>query len=122
LNITAPADDAEDQHVVAFNSVDDDLFAYGKTAQAGTQVLIAATAQVGIGSEKKKTLSDGINHAVGDLDAMAFLGSVIPNVVKVGFTGCGKRARSCHSDPALREKNPGSCKIKQLQRSFVVRQ
>jgi hypothetical protein len=37
------------------------------------------------------------------------------------LAGCGKTPPSCHSDPALREKNLGSCKIKQLQGSFVLR-
>jgi hypothetical protein len=31
-----------------------------------------------IGGKKKEPVSDGINHAVGDLNAAAFLGNVIP--------------------------------------------
>jgi len=34
----------------------------------------------------------------------------------------GKTRQGCHSDPALREKNPGICRIKQIQRSFVAPQ
>jgi hypothetical protein len=81
FHITAAAYDVEDQHVFSFNAVDDDVLAHGKTAQAGAQVFIAAAAHMGMGGKKKKPVGAGINHAVGNLDAVAFLGGVIPNVV-----------------------------------------
>src|SRR5208337_3847036 len=85
FNITAATNDVDDQHVLSFNAVDDDVLAHGKTAQAGAQVFIAAAAHVGMGGKKKKPVSDGINHAVGNFDAVAFLGGVIPNLVQLGF-------------------------------------
>jgi hypothetical protein len=42
------------------------ILAHGKTAQAGTQVLIAMTPDVRVGREKIETLSDGINEPVGN--------------------------------------------------------
>ena len=73
--------DVQDQNILTFNAIDDDILSRGKTAQAGAQVFIAATSNMGIGGKKKKTVGDGINHAVGDVDAVAFLGKAIPNVV-----------------------------------------
>jgi len=67
LNVTASAYDVEDQHILSFNPVDDDVFANRKTAQAGAQVFIAAASDVGISGEKKELVGDGIDHAVGNL-------------------------------------------------------
>jgi hypothetical protein len=55
--VAAAAYDVEDQHVVSFNAVDDDILAHGKTAQARAQVFIAAASDVRIGGKKKKTCS-----------------------------------------------------------------
>ena len=64
----------KNQHVVIFNAVDDDVFAREKTPQARTQIVITASSNVRLTGKKEKPLGDGINHAVGNLDAAAFLG------------------------------------------------
>jgi hypothetical protein len=76
FNLTAAAYDVEDRRVLTFKAVDDDVFAHGKTAQAGAQVFITAASDVGIRGKKKKPRGDGINHAIRNLDAVAFLGDV----------------------------------------------
>jgi hypothetical protein len=44
FHITAAVRDVKDQHVLAFDTIDDDLLAHGKAAPAGTQLLIATAA------------------------------------------------------------------------------
>ena len=55
FNLTAAAYDVEDRRVLTFKAVDDDVFAHGKTAQAGAQVFITAASDVGTGGKKEKT-------------------------------------------------------------------
>jgi len=59
----------KNQHLLIFNAVDDDVLAREKTPQARTQILVAASSNVGVTGKKKKPVGDGINHAVGNLDA-----------------------------------------------------
>ena len=73
FNVTAGAYHMKNQHVLIFNSVDDDVLAREKTPQARTQILIAASSDVGVTGKKKKPVGEGINHAVGNLDAAARL-------------------------------------------------
>jgi len=74
FDVTAGAYHMENQNVLIFDSVDDDVFACGKTPQARAQILISASSNVRVTGKKEKPLGDGINHAVGNLDAAAFLG------------------------------------------------
>ena len=67
FNVTAATHDVEDEHVLGFNAVDDDVLAHGKTAQPWAQVSIATTSEVWINGKKKKPVGDGINYAVGNL-------------------------------------------------------
>ncbi len=73
------------QNVFIFHAVDDDVLARRKTPQPRTQILIAATADVRVTGKKEKPLGEGINNAVGNLDAATFLGYVMPNSVKLSF-------------------------------------
>jgi hypothetical protein len=41
--------------VLAFNTVNNDIFAAGKAPQTRTKVLVPASSQIGVGGEKKKT-------------------------------------------------------------------
>ena len=74
FNVTAGAYHMKNQHVFIFSAVDDDIFAREKTPQARTQIFIAASSNVRVTGKKEKPLGDGIDHAVGNLDAAAFLG------------------------------------------------
>jgi hypothetical protein len=40
--------------VLAFNTVNNDIFAAGKAPQTRTKVLVPASSQIGVGGEKKK--------------------------------------------------------------------
>src|SRR5882762_2582985 len=75
----------ENQHVLLFDAVDDDILAHGKTAQARAQILISVSSDMRVASEKIETLRDGVNKPVGDLDAAAFFSDVIPDVIEFGF-------------------------------------
>ena len=44
----------QDEHVLAFYTVNDDIFAAGKAPQTGTEVLVAAASYIGMAGEKKK--------------------------------------------------------------------
>ena len=74
LHVTAGAYHMKNQNVFIFGAVDDDVFAREKTRQARTQIFIAASSNVGLAGKKEKLLGDGIDHAVGNLDAAAFCG------------------------------------------------
>ena len=83
-NVTAAAKHAKDQHVFVLDAVDDDVLAYGKAAQAGTQVLVACTADIGMCGEKEQSIGDGINEAIGNFKTAALGRKVLPDIVKVG--------------------------------------
>ena len=85
FNLTAAAYAVEDQHVLTFNAVDDDVLAHGKTAQAGRKSSSRRRPTWGQVARRKKPVADGINHAIRNPDAVAFLGDVIPDVVEFGF-------------------------------------
>ena len=85
LDISAAPEHLKNQHVVLFDAVDDDILAHGKTPQARAQILIAVASDVRVSGKKIETLGDGINEPVGNLDAAAFFGDVIPDVIEFGF-------------------------------------
>src|SRR5260370_4868787 len=100
FDVTAGAYHMENQNVLTFDSVEDDVLARGKTPQARAQILIAPSSNVGVTGKKEKPLGDGIDHAVGNLNAAAFLGRVIPDAVKLGFGMRGDTVR--HQRPGVR--------------------
>src|ERR1035437_10203369 len=75
----------ENQNVLVCNAIDDDVLPGNKTPQARAQIFVAAASHLGKAGQQSKPVGDGINHAVGNLDAAALLGHVIPDVVKLGF-------------------------------------
>ena len=75
----------ENQHVLPFESVDDDVLAYRKATQARTQVLIASASDVRVAGQEVETLRNGIDEAVGNLNAAAFFGNVVPDIVEFRF-------------------------------------
>ncbi len=81
LKIPAASRNVKNHHIHVRDAVNDHILANGKAAQAGAQIVIAAAAHVGMAGQKKEALGNGVNQAVGNLDAAAFLGNVIPYVV-----------------------------------------
>jgi hypothetical protein len=93
FNIAAASHYVQDEDVLAFDTVNDDIFAAGKAPQTGAEVLVATASQIGVAGEKKKSVRDGINQAIGNFDASAFPGDVIPNIIEFGFDSRGKTMR-----------------------------
>ena len=75
----------ENQHVLPFESVDDDVLAHGKATQARAQILIAAASDVRMTGQKVETRGNGIDEPVGNLDAATIFGIVISDIVEFGF-------------------------------------
>lgn len=64
FNVTAGAYHMKNQHVLIFNAVDDDVLAREKTPQARTQILIAASSNVGVtGKKKNRSLRESITRS-----------------------------------------------------------
>jgi hypothetical protein len=61
----------EDQNVLLFNTIDDDVLMHGEAPQTGTQILVAAAADMRVASQKIETRGDRINEPVGNVDATA---------------------------------------------------
>ena len=78
----------ENQHVLPFESVDDDVLAHGKATRARAQILIAAASDVRMTGQKVETRGNGIDEPVGNLDAATIFGIVIiviSDIVEFGF-------------------------------------
>ncbi len=89
VKVAAATKHAKDQHVLPLDAVYDDVLAYGKGPQAGTQVLVACTANVGMAGEEEKSIADGINKAIGNFETAALGRNQIPDIVEVGVgLGC----------------------------------
>jgi len=76
---------------LVFDKVNNDILADRKTAQANTQIIVSAASQIGMASQQRKSLREGVNELVGEFDASALFGDVEPDVVEVG---CGLRRYS----------------------------
>src|ERR1035437_5806490 len=83
--VAAAAYHMENQNVLVCNAIDDDVLPGNKTPDLRAQIFVAAASHLGKAGQQSKPVGDGINHAVGNLDAAALLGHVIPDVVKLGF-------------------------------------
>src|SRR5208337_3727322 len=84
FHVSSSMHNAKNQHVVILDTVNDDVFAHGKTTRANAKLVFAGPAQIWVAGKKKKSVSDGINQLVGDFDAAALGGDVIPDTVEVG--------------------------------------
>ena len=93
LYIAATLRYMQDEDVLAFDTVNDDVFAAGKAPQTGTEIFVPAASQIGVSGEKKKSARYGINQAVGNFEAAAFSRDVIPNVIEFGFDFRGETVR-----------------------------
>ncbi len=76
FKIPAASHNVKNQNVLTPDPVDDDIFADRKASQAGAQILISAASHVRVAAKNEKTLSNGIDQAVCNLDAATFLSDV----------------------------------------------
>jgi len=81
----------ENQRVLPFQAVDDDILAHGKAPQASAQILIAAASDVRMTGQKVEARGNGIDEPVGNLDAATFFGNVIPDIVESASTSGATR-------------------------------
>jgi hypothetical protein len=65
--------DEEDERVVVLDAVHDHMFSHGQTAVPGAKVLLARTPNVRKTGEREESVRDGVNQAIGNVDATAFL-------------------------------------------------
>src|SRR5271157_2287119 len=84
-NVPAATQHTKNHHVLVINTVEDNVFADGKGPQAGAQILVAGTPEIGIAGEKKEPVRDGANEAVGNIHTAALGSNVTPNAVEVGI-------------------------------------
>jgi hypothetical protein len=61
----------QNQHISAFNAIDDDIFSNGKASQARAYVRIAPAPNMGIAGEHAKAAGKDIDQPVGDLYTIA---------------------------------------------------
>jgi hypothetical protein len=83
LKVAAAMRNTKDKHVAVFDAVHDNVFSDCHAAAAGAEVFIARASDVREAGQHKKAVGDGVDQAIGNLDAAAFLGDVIPDIVKV---------------------------------------
>ena len=75
----------KDQHILTFNSINNNVVTNRESSQSWPQVLISPPAQKGTLGEQENPIGNVVNQPVCDLDATAFLGHVIPNAIQFGF-------------------------------------
>lgn len=75
----------EYDRVAAFDAVDDDVFAHGKTAKARTQIGIAPSSHVRVLRQQQEPVCKGVNQSAGDLHAAALEGDIKPDTIKFGY-------------------------------------
>jgi hypothetical protein len=78
-------DDAKDKNVLSLNTVQDDVVPNSNAPRAEAEIVVADASKVRKTSKKDKSVRDRVNQPIGDFDAAAFLGDVIPNTVKIGL-------------------------------------
>src|ERR1017187_1514273 len=85
FQVAAAASYMQNQDFPVFHTIDDDVLPPNKDSKAGAQIFVAPASDVGKTGKQKKPVGDGIDHAVGNLNAVAFFGYVVPDVVKLGL-------------------------------------
>lgn len=73
----------KNEDVVALHGINDHIFAHGKTSGAESKLVVARAAKVGMPGKEEKLVGDGIDQAVGDIQAATFIRHVKPNVVEI---------------------------------------
>jgi hypothetical protein len=83
--------DPKDKRVFLLNAVNYHVFAPGKAAVSGAEIVLAGTSDIGKAGKRVKTVCDSFDQPVGNFDAPAFLRDVKPDVIKIGFSARGAR-------------------------------
>jgi len=119
LQLASAIDDAKDRRVLVFDAVHNHVFAHGEAAEAGAEIFLAWPSDIGEAGKRKETVRDGINPAIGNLDAAAFPGDVKLDVIKICFGAWGDAM--CHQRGAVSSArrrarprsftSPASCRI-----------
>jgi hypothetical protein len=82
LDVAAPMENVENEHVALFDAVDDDIRTDGQASQTKTKIVIAAAPYVGMFGENKEVVGDRIDEAFGSVSITALGGNVEPNLVQ----------------------------------------
>src|SRR6266478_4071727 len=85
--------DAKDKLAFVFHAVHNHVFAHGQAAVSGAEIFLARTSDIGEAGKRVKTLGNGVDQAVGNLDAAAFPRNIKPDVIKIGFGAWGDTMR-----------------------------
>src|SRR5580700_1729613 len=83
LKIPATAQNPKNQHVLVPKAIDDEVLAHGKASQARAQIIVPPAPDIWIFCEEEKSLRNGVDKAVGDLDASTLRRNIMPNAVEV---------------------------------------
>jgi hypothetical protein len=75
----------QDQRIFIFDTVNDHIFAHSHAAASGPEIFIAGTSDIREAGKDEKTVCEGVDQAVGNLNAAAFLRDVKPYLIKIGF-------------------------------------
>ena len=76
LELTAGVNDAQNKHVLVFDKIQNRIFANGKAPVAGAEIFLAGTSHIGKAGKREEAVCNGVDEAVGNLDAATFLGNV----------------------------------------------
>ena len=86
LNISAAADDVENEYVIICDAVDNDVLTHREAAQTRPQIVVTMPANLRMHRQHPETLIDGIDNAMGSVHAAGLAGDVQPDVVQFGFS------------------------------------
>jgi hypothetical protein len=94
LDVTAPAQHAQDQDLVTVNPVRNHVVTDDETAHTWSQVFVATTADVRLASEECEASRDRVDHAVNDVDVAALRCEEVPDFSSRSDSACGATRRS----------------------------
>lgn len=77
---------AKNENVLAFDTIDDNVFAHGEAARPDAEIIVAGASGVREAGEKKETAGNPVNQPGGDIHVAAVGCHAMPNPVKIGFS------------------------------------
>ena len=84
---------------------------YANTAASGAEIFIAGTSEIEEIGEYEEAVCDGVDQAVGNLDAAAFLRDVKPDLVKIGFGAGSDTMRHLAGRRCELSQKPGASSV-----------
>ena len=82
LDVTAAMKHVENHHAFILAAVNDDTLAHGESAQAGAQI-VAAASDIRVCGKQVKSFGEGFNETLRPVGVAAFLRDEIPNTTTV---------------------------------------